>query len=115
MYLPNYRFGHNDHIEHNQEVRSATARLFNEIIPRVAKLLDEMEPTRVQSDVNQRAASLEATLHREGVNCRHMGAVRKHVSSPLWSNVLLLEIVARHLKNQVKKKWREQLIEVGLP
>ena len=71
------------------------------MIPRFAKLLDQQE-----TDKNY-PVILE--LHSFGINIRHLGHTRFHVTNTYWKTVLLLEIIARVIKNELKKNLRDRM------
>ena len=49
---------------------------------------------------------LSSVLHQSGINVRYLGLVRSHMSCPSWRSILLVEILARVLKNQLRARWR---------
>ena len=54
-------------------------------------------------------------FHREGVNLRHMGLVRKCLHSTRMKNYLLIESVARIIKFHYRKLQRKAMIRAGKP
>ncbi len=52
-------------------------------------------------------------LHEHGINIRKLGYVRSHVCSAAVRNVLLHEILARAIKNQLRLRLRQKTKEVG--
>eukprot|EP01104_Vermistella_antarctica_P016419 TRINITY_DN5584_c0_g1_i3.p1 TRINITY_DN5584_c0_g1~~TRINITY_DN5584_c0_g1_i3.p1 ORF type:complete len:797 (-),score=127.78 TRINITY_DN5584_c0_g1_i3:65-2455(-) len=105
-------FGHEGFDTHNQEVADATKRLFTEVIPEVARDLDEM--ALLSPD---RAEQLHVTerLHRDGVNMRHLGRVRSLCQAPCLRRRLLIEAVARASKCILFKKLRMQMKRFRYP
>jgi hypothetical protein len=55
------------------------------------------------------------SLHREGINLRHLGHVRKNVRTPLVRYVLLHEIVCRTLKNEIRRAFRDDIPNMSAP
>lgn len=64
--------------------------LREEIIPKVAKMLDEEK--EIDYD------SLIQLIHREGINCRYLGELRRKVESEFWKKIILHEMVARAIR-----------------
>jgi hypothetical protein len=48
-------------------------------------------------------------VHSLGINIRHLGHVRVHLLNKYWKTVLLLEMIARVVKNDLKKDLREKM------
>mmetsp|Transcript_9515 Transcript_9515/g.17842 ORF Transcript_9515/g.17842 Transcript_9515/m.17842 type:complete len:990 (+) Transcript_9515:148-3117(+) len=95
-----------DALERNSEIDRATARLVTEVIPALAARLAAMSSHEVSN------LDLSVYFHSCGVNMRHLGLVRFHVSSTHASNpvktLLLLQIVTRTLKNlcrEYQRRW----------
>jgi hypothetical protein len=55
------------------------------------------------------------TAHSVGINCRHFGKLRKHIKEPEFRSAILLEIVARCIKNNLRWKLREKMKQIALP
>jgi hypothetical protein len=99
---PNFR-------QYNTDVRNCTIRLYNETIPAFAAKLDKVrrasfvpscgpEKRRISSHFQEPPTSpvmLITDMHREGINVRHLGRLRKHVESRELKNLLLVEMAAR--------------------
>ena len=105
------RFGKQDpnHKIHNKEVRDATSRLFDDVIPHFAKTLDNLNPKVLTNWLSTEK------LHRAGINLRHLGLVRCKTVNPTAKTVLLTEIVARVLKNIIRKMFRDKLRDIQTP
>eukprot|EP01125_Pyxidicula_operculata_P011059 TRINITY_DN3612_c0_g1_i10.p1 TRINITY_DN3612_c0_g1~~TRINITY_DN3612_c0_g1_i10.p1 ORF type:complete len:1231 (+),score=183.36 TRINITY_DN3612_c0_g1_i10:494-3694(+) len=130
-------FGKNGSVAHNLEVAEATQYLFDHVIPKFSKRLDAMsaqdtsdylsidrnlnpygyvdyDKVRVESQLYENKnlrlqETLIVFLHREGINIRHLGLVRSHVKNPEIRQLILIEMIARLVKNVLRKKWRDQM------
>jgi alpha-tubulin suppressor-like RCC1 family protein len=94
--------------KHKEEVREATHYLRTVAVPRVAAALSAM--LRAGWDV-----SLVAAVHRGGVNLRYLGLVRSHVRDVALRDRMMVEMVARVIKEQLRVKMREALADTVLP
>jgi hypothetical protein len=92
-------------------------RLHDRCIPLLAIWLS------ADGGATQRAPSCAALVdeaHRRGINCRHLGRVRAWCTTGKGSNgahareLLLLEMIARVVKNLVRKRTRQLLKELRL-
>jgi hypothetical protein len=98
---------HHNPAEHIPALVDATRFLHEECIPRVAAQLESADP--------EQKVSLIFVLHFHGVNVRHMGRVLSHVTHPYWRQVLMLEMIARVLKNDIRRILREKMREFRRP
>ena len=57
---------------------------------------------------------LTETIHSYGINCRHMGILRNYVNDE-FKRIILIEIVARAIKNNLRFKLREKMKRLRLP
>jgi len=91
--------------EYNMEVKEATNYLFETTIPNFARWLQEYYPSL---EIEQNPGVLTELIHREGINCRYLGMVRQHVSKSMIQlrNFLLMEMIARTIKNQLREQMR---------
>eukprot|EP01127_Copromyxa_protea_P013751 TRINITY_DN3720_c0_g1_i2.p1 TRINITY_DN3720_c0_g1~~TRINITY_DN3720_c0_g1_i2.p1 ORF type:complete len:1412 (+),score=225.99 TRINITY_DN3720_c0_g1_i2:23-4237(+) len=89
--------------EYNEKVVSATAHLYNILIPKFAERLETGDETLRTAD------ALISGLHQAGINIRHLGRVRSLVTNEFARKILLEEIVARTLKNMVREELRETM------
>ena len=48
-------------------------------------------------------------LHQAGINIRLLGVLRSHVTTPALREVLLVEMLARVLKGDMRRRWREKM------
>ena len=51
-------------------------------------------------------------LHQAGINIRHLGMLRCHVRTPSIREFLLVEMLARVLKADMRQRWRELMATV---
>lgn len=99
---------------HNDEIREATNHLLNVLIPKFAKELERrMQDAREQQSLHKFA--LTETIHAVGINCRHAGLLRKYMNDDEFKQIVLAEIVARNIKNNLRFKLREKMKQLGLP
>eukprot|EP00005_Dracoamoeba_jomungandri_P004099 CAMPEP_0174253460 /NCGR_PEP_ID=MMETSP0439-20130205/2820_1 /TAXON_ID=0 /ORGANISM="Stereomyxa ramosa, Strain Chinc5" /LENGTH=881 /DNA_ID=CAMNT_0015334497 /DNA_START=180 /DNA_END=2825 /DNA_ORIENTATION=- len=92
-------FGKHDAAVHNAEAEEATRMLFEVTIPEFALALE----TGLVSSLDE----LIEKLHRAGINIRHLGKVRAQVESVVVKRLILLEILARVLKNKLRAEMRK--------
>lgn len=115
-------FGLQNKEKHNEEIRRATRRLEDTVIPGFAKILDQ----QFSDQSNQTHFSGTSTfsekirffkgekildhignrMHRIGINLRYLGLVVSHVKNQDLLKLLHTEIVARSLKNIARAKMR---------
>lgn len=98
-----------DAAEHNEELRSATDLLRTRHIPKLGRYLDSLE------GLNADNLRLPELLHRRGINLRHLGLVRASVTNLKVRKALLLEMVARSLKNDLNGILRQAVTANKLP
>lgn len=99
---------------HNDEIREATNHLLNVLIPKFSQNLEvRMEEARKQGVLHK--FTLTETIHCVGINCRHAGLLRKHLTDPEFKQIVLAEIVARAIKNNLRFKLREKMKQLRLP
>lgn len=48
-------------------------------------------------------------MHRTGINIRHLGLVRQHAKSPELRQAIMVEMISRVLKVNLRKKWRQKM------
>lgn len=90
--------------EDNKALRMMFNRLKKNVIPGFAHFLDqhsEDDPT-VES-------RLSIMMHRHGINMRFLGIVGRAVTGTRVRRVIISEIVARVLKHDLRKRWRNQV------
>ncbi len=88
-----------------KEIVNATVRLYKVIIPKFAKDFDETQSlANGSTDHNQ----LIESLHRAGINIRHLGFVLLKTTTQVARSIILTEMVARVIKNEIKNAFREQ-------
>eukprot|EP01087_Luapelamoeba_hula_P008409 TRINITY_DN2097_c0_g1_i9.p1 TRINITY_DN2097_c0_g1~~TRINITY_DN2097_c0_g1_i9.p1 ORF type:complete len:1105 (-),score=128.16 TRINITY_DN2097_c0_g1_i9:70-3384(-) len=105
--------------DHTEEVKECCTRLYKEVIPAVARALDaaaaacdETAYTHTESQLQLLDLSLE--LHSRGVNMRHLGRVKELVKKPAASAQLLLEMVVRVFKNELRQQLREEMGKIKI-
>lgn len=95
----------------NEQVDVVTRMLFEEIIPQFALSLSE---SAAAAEFDE--GTLVGSIHRAGINVRHMGRLRSHVvDAPQVRRLLLSDMCARCIKVLVRAVMREQMKEYHLP
>jgi len=93
---------------HNDAVSKATHYLFKKIIPLFARKLQ-------LGQVSDFVEPVSSAVHAHGINIRHIGLVRREILKGLnkdsetaksAASVLMIEMVARTLKNRIRKALR---------
>lgn len=93
-----------EHREDNAATRELFNRLKKNIIPGVAQYLDSHG-----EDDPDLEANLTLILHRHGVNMRFLGLVGRHVKNAKVIRAVCSEMVARHVKHDLQRRWRNLL------
>jgi len=100
-----------DRLQNNQEIIEASEYLLREQIPLFSKRLLTFVSTDVWAFIDE--------MHRYGLNYRHLGEARKFImknqDSVHWTNLLLIEMVARIIKNEVRSIMRQSITNQKLP
>ena len=112
-----------DREEGRKRIRDATVFLEDDLVPLVAKNLDEAHGGAVKrpagrhlaSAMVERAEDVLLTLHRCGLNYQHLGLVRAKCTDQHLRDLLLAEMIARVGKEDVREMWRERGKGVKLP
>jgi len=89
-------------------VINATKALYAQQIPKMAARLDA-EFIQKKMEVS---AYLVPTIHRMGINCRHLGFIRRQVLTQGVRKLILTECVARVMKNEVRQLLREKMCQL---
>ncbi|KYR00520.1 Histidine kinase A [Tieghemostelium lacteum] len=95
--------------EHNYEVKEASFRLLLKVIPDFAKTIDIMDNSE------KRELHLTQELHRVGINCRHLGMIRRNVTCKSMRKTLLSEIMARTMKCEIMSNFRSKMKTADTP
>lgn len=83
-------------------------------MPKFAKDLNkQLQDAREQGNLNE--FRLTETIHTVGINCRYMGLLRKRIEDLEFKELILAEIVARVIKNNIRFKLREMMKQLKLP
>lgn len=91
-----------DQRAHSRNLFSATKFLFDEVIPAFATARDRLNV----HDKGAIALRCQAEFHSAGINVRHAGLVRTYFRCPRARKALLMEMVARVLKNILRRWFR---------
>lgn len=89
---------------HNSEAKAATEYLLNVTIPNFGKALGE--------DLKINISQLTENLHQHGINVRHLGLVRQHVKSAEFRDIILIEMICRSLKNDLRHQLRQSTLPI---
>jgi hypothetical protein len=98
----------------NREVFEATQRLVNVRVPEFAAWLDEAT-TKPSFTKKATLAVLTEQLHRRGINCRYLGRVRSHCKAEAARDIILVEVVARVVKNLLRERLRVLSTKLAVP
>ena len=88
---------------HDAEVVAATRTLLTTVIPEFASRLNR----HVDNPVGHR--ELSAVMHSHGINMRYLGCVRVLVDSPHLRSFLLMDMLSRVIKNDVRALLRSMV------
>jgi hypothetical protein len=86
--------------EHAANIQAATDNLMNGAIPKASTLLDRHSEKLTMEEVLE-------YLHASGINLRYLAQVYKQSLSAYFKLILLLEMVARGIKNSLWQMLRE--------
>src|SRR3990167_11307817 len=98
--------------EVNENVLKATQYLIDRIIPSVANSLCEI-PMGARHSVQ-----LCNYLHSNGINLRYLGELRNQTllhGDDYWASLLLIEMVSRVIKDEIRCMLREKMKEIKHP
>ena len=98
--------------EHDDEIDEATDYLTGTVVQVFAQRLVSLPPEKRAS------FPLIMLLHESGINCRYLGLLYGYVSNmgdAYWSTVLLIEMVARVIKTEVRALLRRKMLELRHP
>eukprot|EP01119_Soliformovum_irregulare_P018159 TRINITY_DN5508_c0_g1_i4.p1 TRINITY_DN5508_c0_g1~~TRINITY_DN5508_c0_g1_i4.p1 ORF type:complete len:1482 (-),score=512.19 TRINITY_DN5508_c0_g1_i4:32-3964(-) len=104
------RMGLHNYQEHCAEIQAAYDFLVNQFIPEVATNLDNDD--KVRSEFIQ---DIPKFLHKNGINCRHLGRIRNKCQNPRIKDIVLEECIARVCKVHLRSLLRKVSRETGVP
>eukprot|EP01125_Pyxidicula_operculata_P021685 TRINITY_DN850_c0_g3_i5.p1 TRINITY_DN850_c0_g3~~TRINITY_DN850_c0_g3_i5.p1 ORF type:complete len:1493 (-),score=451.87 TRINITY_DN850_c0_g3_i5:231-4253(-) len=108
-------FGQHDKVNHDQEVAKATEDLKKYIPVWVKKVERDMNIlnslNNVYNNNTDNGDKLKDIMHAEGINLFFCGVARKHAKTDILRSALLLEIVGRTLKNELRAQLRAEARE----
>lgn len=93
-------------LQFNEDVKNATNRLFNQVIPEFAKKLNERA---IHSDL------MWTYIHSYGINYRHLGKIRALVTERVINFRILTEMWVRIVKNLLNQNFRSLMQQEKLP
>ena|SRR3990167_1347298 len=88
------------------ELLEATERLHKHVIPKFASDLDQL----FKNDTKSRkitAQNLIASIHKAGINVRHLGLLCKQCLTFKAKSLLITEMIARVVKGSINELFRE--------
>ena len=94
-----------DYREDNTSLRHLFNRLKKNIIPGVAAFLE----MHGEDDPGMSGPFLTKVLHRHGINVRYLALVGRQVQNPNVICAIASEMVARLVKTDVRRRWRNLL------
>jgi len=104
-----------DSYQNNLDVYGATKKMITVLIPRFVETLKSLTS---ESQYTISCSMLISELHKQGINVRHLGHVRRLLGIPYGvgvaphikhlSRLLLVEMVARVVKSQIRLAWRQK-------
>ena len=100
-----YPWGGRNLREDNAALRDLFNRLKKNIIPGLAAFLE----MHGEDDPNLTGLMLSKMLHRHGINIRFLGLVGRQVQNPNVICAIASEMVARLVKGDVRRRWRNLL------
>ena len=80
--------------------------------PSPGRAARSMTGEQLQVDPIAYAPRFISYLHQAGINIRHLGLLRSAVKTPSIRDFLLVEMLARVLKGDMRKRWRERMAVV---
>ena len=100
----------------NTELRDATVHLIKVKIPQASKDLEKSFNEHLNSNKSILKFSISGNMHTYGINMRYAGYVLEALTEdgPLF-NLLLVEIIARIVKNRLRQLMRKKLEKVKAP
>lgn len=101
-------FGLENKQKHNDEIRQATTRLEQEVVPEYASKIDEhyLASSITYSYSTSIIENLLSDMHRHGINFRYLGMLRSKISCEELRSYILTEIVARTTKTIIRREMR---------
>ncbi|GAM26025.1 hypothetical protein SAMD00019534_092000 [Acytostelium subglobosum LB1] len=101
---------------HNNEVKEATQRLLNDLIPKVSSRLKGLIKESLENgDLLRGGVHIPEQFHRHGINMRFIGHMLVIVDEREAGFVLLIEAIARVLKNDLRRRLRETMKQFKEP
>eukprot|EP01102_Stenamoeba_stenopodia_P013206 TRINITY_DN4255_c0_g2_i1.p1 TRINITY_DN4255_c0_g2~~TRINITY_DN4255_c0_g2_i1.p1 ORF type:complete len:961 (+),score=234.00 TRINITY_DN4255_c0_g2_i1:195-3077(+) len=99
----------NEAMENEKECEEATDYLLKEVIPTFAMKIQDMSV-----DDPEFNSKLVNAAHREGINIRYFGYLRSCVASPHLKNAILVEVLARVIKQEIRLTMRNTMKRIKL-
>jgi len=104
-----------NHQKVNNSIVEATEYLIRTLIPKFVK--SELEVLMIEAEENSRLDSfrLTETIHSKGINCRYLGLIRRHLENEKFKTIILIDIVSRVIKNNLRLKLRLKMKRLRKP
>eukprot|EP01130_Rhizamoeba_saxonica_P014283 TRINITY_DN6230_c0_g1_i1.p1 TRINITY_DN6230_c0_g1~~TRINITY_DN6230_c0_g1_i1.p1 ORF type:complete len:1223 (-),score=269.02 TRINITY_DN6230_c0_g1_i1:80-3244(-) len=117
-----------EQMQNNYDVINCCKRLFKEVIPKFCEDIEleyarssksESAITFISSISNEKVhikyTTLITKLHRAGINIRHLGFVRRLIKAEKIRETLLIEMIARALKDVIQDNLRSTMKLIKVP
>jgi hypothetical protein len=102
-----------NNVIHLRNLKHATRLLHHTVLPEVTSVLEAKN--MYQYIVLHGTTDLTEEVHKRGVNMRHIGRIRALATSPDVKKLLLSEMAARVLKNELNQRLRKQVELLKVP
>ena len=93
---------HQNNNEDYNEIEEAFNHLKNQVIPLCAKYLDSLS-------LSSENSNLIEIMHEYGINLRYFGFLRREVRNEAIRRSILLEMIGRVIKHQLRSSLRSKL------
>jgi hypothetical protein len=103
----NFERGSEEANQHKREINAATEYLICTCIPNFARELCLTLDRALTSGVSLNKFRLTELLHSNGINVRYLGLVAKHCEVYDYQTLLLAEMAARVVKNDLRSRLRK--------
>eukprot|EP01091_Cochliopodium_minus_P016198 TRINITY_DN5993_c0_g1_i1.p1 TRINITY_DN5993_c0_g1~~TRINITY_DN5993_c0_g1_i1.p1 ORF type:complete len:1174 (+),score=399.27 TRINITY_DN5993_c0_g1_i1:76-3597(+) len=100
--------------EHNREIDSATKELINVVIPNFARELLQLMEVEVKLKGTIYDFRLTEVVHSNGINMRYMGLIIKKMGRHKYKDAILVNMIARIIKNQIRALLRKEMYKEKL-
>nr|BAJ94575.1 predicted protein [Hordeum vulgare subsp. vulgare] len=98
-------------VQDKREIEEATALLRSQIIPKFGMWLDSQDHSSIGANPRDypNKFRISEKAHQWGINMRQLGILYDKTTSIEWKNIILIEMIARFIKNKIRYKFRTVL------